>query len=106
MVHDLNMVLVGKALSDASGTRLENWMLASKIDGNLLHAGRAGRLAGRRQIGGKEITAPGMISGSSCRPRPAPIVAAVFYTESAEPLASREQVIADAGRIIAQSLGA
>jgi beta-lactamase class A len=39
MVHDLNLVLLGKALSDASRTRLENWMFDSKIDGDLLHAG-------------------------------------------------------------------
>ena len=38
-------------------------------------------------------------------PEAAPILAAVFYTESAEPLPVREKVIAETGRIIAQTFG-
>ncbi len=104
MVRDLNLVLVGEVLSDASRTRLESWMFASKINGNLLHAGlpsgwRVGDKSGSGDHGTRNDVGIIVPSGA------APIVAAVYYTESIEPLASREQVIAEAGRIIAQSLG-
>ncbi len=105
MVHDLNLVLVGKALSDASRGRLENWMLDSKITGNLLHAGlpngwRVGDKSGSGEHGTRNDI------GIILPPGAAPIVAAVYYTGSVEPRSSREQVIAEAGRIIAHSLGA
>ncbi len=104
MVHDLNLVLVGKALSNASRARLENWMFDSKIDGNLLHAGlpngwRVGDKSGSGDHGTRNDI------GIIVPPGAEPIVAAVYYTGSVEPLASREQVIAEAGRIIAQSVG-
>lgn len=38
-------------------------------------------------------------------PRGAPILATVYYTESAEPLPTREQVIAEVGQIIARTFG-
>jgi len=38
-------------------------------------------------------------------PKAAPILAAVYCTESMLPPASRDGLIADAGRIIAQALG-
>jgi beta-lactamase class A len=104
MVHDLDLVLVGKALGDASRTRLENWMLDSKITGNLLRAGlpngwRVGDKSGAGEHGTRNDI------GIIVPPGAAPIVAAVYYTESVEPRSSHEQVIAEVGRIIAQSLG-
>jgi beta-lactamase class A len=105
MVHDLNLLLVGQALSDASRTRLENWMLDSKVTGNLLRAGlpngwRVGDKSGSGEHGTRNDI------GIIVPPGAARIVAAVYYTQSIEPGSSREQVIAEAGRIIAQSLGA
>jgi beta-lactamase class A len=105
MVHDLNLLLVGQALSDASRTRLENWMLDSKVTGNLLRAGlpngwRVGDKSGSGEHGTRNDI------GIIVRPGAAPIVAAVYYTGSIEPASSREEVIAKVGRIIAQSLGA
>jgi beta-lactamase class A len=104
MVHDLNLMLVGKILSDASRTRLENWMFDSRITSNLLRAGlpngwRVGDKSGSGEHGTRNDI------GIIVPPGAAPIVAAVYYTASVEPLSSREQVIAETGRIIAQSLG-
>jgi beta-lactamase class A len=104
MVRDLGLVLVGKALSDASRTRLENWMFDSKIDSNLLHADLPNRWrVGDKSGSGDHGTRNDI--GIIVPPGGVPIVAAVYYTESVEPRSSREQVIAEAGRIIALSLG-
>jgi beta-lactamase class A len=104
MVDDLNRLLVGTALSDASRTRLQNWMFGGKITGNLLHAGLPnGWQVGDKSGSGEHGTRNDV--GIIVPPEAAPIVAAVYYTGSAEPLSAREQVIAEAGRIITQSLG-
>jgi beta-lactamase class A len=104
MVRDLDVVLLGKALSDASRVQVENWLLDSKITGNLLHAGlpngwHVGDKSGSGERGSRNDIAIIM------PPEAAPILAAVFYTESAEPLPVREKVIAETGRIIAQTFG-
>lgn len=104
MVRDLNVVLLGKALSDASRARLENWLLESKIDSNLLQAGlphswRVGDKSGSGERGTRNDI------GIIFPPNAAPILAAIYYTESTEPPSSREKVIVEAGTIIAQSLG-
>ena len=89
MVRDLNVVLLGKALSDASRVQVENWLLDSKITGHLLHAGlpngwHVGDKSGSGERGTRNDIAIIM------PPEAAPILAAVFYTESAEPLIPRE----------------
>jgi beta-lactamase class A len=105
MVRDLNAVLLGKVLTDASRARLENWMLDSMIDGNLLRAGlprdwRVGDKSGSGDHGSRNDI------GIILPPRAASILVSVYYTESAEPVSSREQVIAGAGQIIAQTFAA
>jgi len=105
MVRDLNVVLVGKALSDASRTRLTDWMLGAKVTDNLLRAGlpngwRVGDKSGSGEHGTRNDI--GIILPSEG----APIVAAVYYTESPDPSASRDKVICEVGRIIAHSFGA
>ncbi len=104
MARDLNVVLVGKALSDASRTRLTDWMLGAKVTDNLLRAGlphgwRVGDKSGSGERGTRNDI--GIILPSEG----APILAAVYYTESPEPSASRDKVIAEVGRIIAHSFG-
>jgi len=104
MVRDLNLLLVGNGLSDASRTRLANWMFDSRVTGNLLHAGlphgwRVGDKSGSGDHGTRNDI------GIIIPPGVSPIVAAVYYTGSVEPPASREQVVAEVGRIIAQGFG-
>jgi hypothetical protein len=48
---------------------------------------------------------PEMTSGSSSRLGAPPILAPVYCTESAEPLSSREQVIAEVSQITARTFG-
>jgi beta-lactamase class A len=104
MIHNLDAVLVGKSLSDASRARLEDWMFAGKITGTLLHAGLPnGWSVGDKSGSGDHATRNDI--GIIKPPRGAPILATVYYTESAEPLSSREQVIAEVGQIIARTFG-
>jgi beta-lactamase class A len=105
MVRNLNVVLLGKTLSGASRAQLQAWLLDSRITGTLLHAGlpngwRVGDKSGSGEHGTRNDI------GIILPPKAAPILAAVYYTESAAPLSSREEVIAETGRIIAQTLGA
>jgi beta-lactamase class A len=103
MVRNLSAVLLGTRLSDASRERIENWLFGSKITANLLRAGlpndwRIGDKSGSGENGSRNdiaIIRP---------PEAAPILVAVYYTESMQPLASREKVIAETGRIIAAAL--
>ena len=105
MAHDLNLLLLGKRLSDASRARLENWLLDSKITGNLLGAGLPSGWRVGDKSGSGERGSRGDI-GIIVPPKAAPIVAAVYYTGSTEPPASRDKVIAETGRIIARALSA
>ena len=104
MIHNLDAVLLGKSLSDASRAKLEGWMFAGKITATLLHAGLPdGWSVGDKSGAGDHGTRNDI--GIIKPPRGAPILATVYYTESAEPMASREQVIAEVGRIIANTFG-
>jgi beta-lactamase class A len=104
MVGNLEAVLLGKALGDASRLRLTGWLLDSKITGTLLRAGLpAGWRVGDKSGSGERGTRNDI--GIILPPKAAPILAAVYYTQSSEAPASREAVIAEAGRIIARSFG-
>jgi len=102
MARDLNVLLLGNQLSDTSRRRLEKWLLASKVTGDLLYAGlpdgwHIGDKSGSGERGSRNDI------GIIWPPEAAPIVAVVYYTGSAEPLAGRNKVIADTGRIIART---
>jgi beta-lactamase class A len=104
MISDMNVVLLGNVLRRESRKRLEGWMLDSKIDATLLHAGLPqGWRVGDKSGSGDNATRNDI--GIILRPKRAAILAAVYYTHSTEPLASREKLIADTGRIIAQTFG-
>ena len=101
MVRDLSAVLLGNVLNDASRARLENWMRDGKITANLLKAG----LPKHWQIGDKSGSGENGTRNDIAiirRPEAAPILAAVYYTGSAQPTEAREKVIAEIGRIIAE----
>jgi beta-lactamase class A len=102
MVRDLDVVLLRKALSDASRTRLETWMFGSTITGTLLRAGmpegwRVADKSGAGENGTRNDI--GMIT----RPGAAPLLAAVYYTQAPGDMAGRDRVLADTGRIIART---
>jgi beta-lactamase class A len=102
IIEDLNAVLLGKALSSGSRARLEGWMLDSNITATLLHAGLPqGWRVGDKSGSGDNATRDDM--GIILRPERAPIIAAVFYTQSPETFASREKLIAETGRIIPET---
>jgi beta-lactamase class A len=102
MIRNLDVVLLGKALSDASRARLEGWMFDSTITATLLRAGlpggwRVGDKSGAGQNGTRNDI------GIITRPGATPLLAAVYYTEAPGDMAARERVIADAARIIART---
>jgi beta-lactamase class A len=105
MNHDLDAVLLGTALSEASRARLEGWMRAGRITGSLLRAGLPKDwLVGDKSGSGDNGTRNDI--GIIRPPRRAPILAAVYYTESTEPPDSRDRVIAEAARTIALAFAA
>ena len=102
MLRDLNLVLLGTILSSGSRERLNGWMLDNKITATLLRAGvTQGWRVGDKSGSGDNGTRNDI--GIILRPKAAPILAAVYYTQSTKSLASRDKLIADTGRIIAQT---
>jgi beta-lactamase class A len=110
MVGALDTVLFGTVLSRTSRARLEAWMLDGKVSANLLRAAvpegwRVGDKSGSGERGSRHDI--GILWPSRANPfTDAPILVAVYYTGSAEPLAVRESVVAEAGRIIIGALAA
>jgi beta-lactamase class A len=105
MLRDLDVVLIGTALSSTSRSRLRNWLLNGRITDSLLRAGlpegwRVGDKSGSGERGTRNDV------GIILPPARAPILAAVFYTETNLQAAARDRVIADAGAIIARTLTA
>lgn len=110
MVGALDTVLLGTALSAASRARLEAWMLAGKVSDTLLRAAvpagwRVGDKSGSGERGSRNDI--GILRPPRTNPfTDAPILVAVYYTGSSEPLAARESAVAEAGRIIVGALAA
>lgn len=105
MVRNLDVVLLGKALSDASRMRLEAWMFNNTITGTLLRAGmpegwRVADKSGAGENGTRNDI--GLIT----RPGAAPLLAAVYYTQAPGDMTAQDRVIADVGRIIARAFAA
>ena len=108
MLGALDTVLLGTALGRSSRARLEAWMLGGKVSDTLLRAAapagwRVGDKSGSGDRGSRNDIA--ILRPPHTNPfTDAPILAAVYYTGSAEPLAMRESVVAEAGRIILGAL--
>ena len=102
MARNLDVVLLGKALSDASRKRLETWMFDNTITDTLLRAGmpEGWRVADKSGAGGNGTRND---IGVITRPGAAPLLAAVYYTQAPGDMAGRDRVLADAGRIIART---
>jgi beta-lactamase class A len=80
-------------------------MIGSEITANLLHAGlpEGWRIADKSGSGDNSTRNN---IGIILRPEGEPILVPVYYTQSPEPLSSREKVIAEIGRTVSQAFGA
>ena len=103
MLHDLRACLFGPALGEASRKRLEGWLLATTITTSLLRAGMPKDWkVGDKSGAGEHATRNDI--GIVLRPNAAPILATAYYTQSPQPMAERDSVIAAVGEIIARHL--
>ncbi len=104
MARDLEVVLLGEALSEASRRQLESWMADDKVGDKRL---RAGAPASWR-IGDKTGSGDNGTANTIAILRPpgrAPLLAAVYYTESSAPMDARNAVHREVGAIIGDAFG-
>lgn len=102
MLQDLNHILLGDALSDGSRLRLERWMVEAKTGGKRLRAG----VPSAWQVGDKTGTGGNGTANVVAilrRPGRAPILAAVYMTETHGPAEVNDAAHAEIGRIIAET---
>jgi beta-lactamase class A len=104
MARDLEIVLLGEALSEASRRQLESWMIDDKVGDKRL---RAGAPASWR-IGDKTGSGDNGTANTIAILRPpgrAPLLAAVYYTESSAPMEARNAIHREVGAIIGEAFG-
>ena len=98
MVGNLQKLLLGDALSQASRELLRTWHLATSTGPNRLRAG----LPAAWKLAHKTGTSTGAATndiGVAFPPDRAPLIIAVFYDDSPSPMEVREAVIAQVARI-------
>ena len=104
MARDLESVLLGTVLSEASRRQLESWMIGDKVGDKRLRAGLpAGWSIGDKTGSGDNGTA-NVIAIIRPPGRP-PLLAAVYYTESTAPTDARDAVCRDVGAVIGEAFG-
>jgi beta-lactamase class A len=102
MADDMGQVLLGDALSEGSRRQLEAWLIDDKVGDKRLRAGlppswRIGDKTGSGDHGTANTIA-------IIRPRErAPIIAAIYYTESSAPMDARNAIHKEIGGLIAQT---
>ncbi|PBB89463.1 class A beta-lactamase [Mesorhizobium sp. WSM3864] len=102
LLGDARRILLGDALSPASRKRIEAWLIEDKVGGARIRAG----LPAAWGIGDKTGSGDNGTTNTVALlwpPNGAPILAAVYYTGSTAPRASREAVHADVARIIVET---
>ncbi len=102
MARDLQMVLLGAVLSEASKTQLEAWLIADRVGDKRLRAG----LPQNWGIGDKTGSGDHGTANTIAIIRPpnrAPLLAAVYYTEGADAMDARNAVNRQVGEIIAST---
>ena len=100
MARDLEAVLLGAVLSDASKARLEAWLIADKVGDKRLRAG----LPASWGIGDKTGTGDHNTANTIAILRPparAPLLAAVYVTEGPDSMDARNLVHRQVAEIIA-----
>jgi beta-lactamase class A len=102
MAADMQEVLLGDALSDASRRQLQTWLINDKVGDKRLRAG----LPGSWRIGDK--TGSGDHGSTNTiailwPPQRAPLIATVYYTESSAPMDARNAIHKEIGGLIAET---
>ena len=99
MARDLQTVLLGTVLSDASQTQLESWLIADKVGDKRLRAGLPPSWGIGDKTGSGDHGTANTIA-IFARPSRAPLLAAVYYTEGPEAMDARNAVHEQAAEII------
>jgi beta-lactamase class A len=102
MAEDMRKVLLGQTLSEASRLQLEAWLIGDKVGDKRLRAG----LPPSWRIGDKTGSGDHGTANTIAIIRPpgqAPIVAAVYYTESPAPMDARNAIHKEIGGLIAET---
>jgi beta-lactamase class A len=102
MSADMQKVLLGDALSDGSRRQLQTWLINDKVGDKRLRAGlphswRIGDKTGSGERGSTNTIA------IIWPPDRAPIIAAVYYTESSAPMDARNAIHKEIGALIAET---
>ncbi len=102
MAQDMRKALIGDVLTQVSRRQLEAWLVDDKVGGKRLRAGlppswRIGDKTGSGEHGTANTIA------IIWPPDRAPLIAAVYYTESAAPMDARNAIHSQIGSIIAQT---
>jgi beta-lactamase class A len=102
MSADMQKVLLGDALSDASRRQLQTWLINDKVGDKRLRAGlpHSWRIGDKTGSGDRGTTNTIAIIWPPDR---APIIAAVYYTESAAPMDARNAIHKEIGGLIAET---
>jgi beta-lactamase class A len=102
MAEDMQKVVLGDALSDASRRQLQTWLINDKVGDKRLRAG----LPGPWRIGDKTGSGDQGTANTIAiiwPPERAPIIAAVYYTESSAPMDVRNAIHKEVGGLIAET---
>ena len=102
MAADMQKVLLGDALSDASRRQLQTWLINDKVGDKRLRAGlppswRIGDKTGTGERGSTNDVA------IIWPPDRAPLIATVYYTESSAPMDARNAIHKEIGALIAET---
>jgi beta-lactamase class A len=102
MAADMQKVLLGDALSDQSRRQLEAWLIDDKVGDKRLRAGLppSWRIGDKTGSGDHGTTNTIAIIRA---PDQAPILAAVYYTESSAPMYMRNSTHREIGALIAET---
>jgi beta-lactamase class A len=100
--EDMQKVLLGDALSDASRRQLQTWLIGDKVGDKRLRAGlpsswRIGDKTGSGERGSTNTIA------IIWPPERAPIIATVYYTESSAPMDARNAIHKEIGGLVAET---
>ena len=102
MAEDMQKVVLGDALSNASRRQLQTWLINDKVGDKRLRAG----LPGSWRIGDKTGSGDQGTANTIAiiwPPERAPIIAAVYYTESSAPMDVRNAIHKEVGGLIAET---
>ncbi len=102
MAEDMRKVLLGDVLSDSSRRQLQTWLIDDKVGDKRLRAGlpSSWRIGDKTGSGDRGSTNTIAILWP---PERAPVIATVYYTESAAPLDARNAIHKEIGGLIAET---